>query len=359
MAKYEELLINKIFSDKMNLAHMKIPKTMHQTWKDEQIPEEWKYFTETWKKYHPSWKYILWTDEDGSKFVKEYYPEYFDLYSSYPLDIQRADAIRYFILHKMGGVYVDLDIECLQKIDPLLYEKEFVIGEEPPIHAKYCGIKQVICNAFMASVPGHPFMAAVLKEIKTCDSSFNGKANDVLTTTGPLMITKVYNNNNHIIDLLAPKFIYPYKNGHAELRKLYENLLPEDDKRKRLIKNGTYAVHYWSNSWARNLAGKLKNPEPNNFEGYTFFQGKDSPGFDIANFGREIKILVDECNKEKKSVGFNTDGYLKYYLPPNYKWRRMWSAKDNEGIYVKNDELLLMNRLKRYIKRFFIKRYTL
>lgn len=37
---------------------------------------------------------------------------------NYKLDIQRADVIRYFVLHKYGGVYMDLDIGeyCLYNI---------------------------------------------------------------------------------------------------------------------------------------------------------------------------------------------------------------------------------------------------
>jgi mannosyltransferase OCH1-like enzyme len=30
---------------------------------------------------------------------------------------QRADAMRLFFLHKYGGIYIDLDIECLRSLD--------------------------------------------------------------------------------------------------------------------------------------------------------------------------------------------------------------------------------------------------
>ncbi|KAJ3896091.1 hypothetical protein GG344DRAFT_72572 [Lentinula edodes] len=38
----------------------------------------------------------------------------------YKYAIQRADAIRYFVLHHYGGVYLDLDVGCLRPLDPLL-----------------------------------------------------------------------------------------------------------------------------------------------------------------------------------------------------------------------------------------------
>ena len=37
-------------------------------------------------------------------------PNFLAPYRSYPYDIQRADAIRYFILFEFGGLYLDLDI---------------------------------------------------------------------------------------------------------------------------------------------------------------------------------------------------------------------------------------------------------
>ena len=32
-----------------------------------------------------------------------------ETFDGYPYPIQRADAIRYFVLHHFGGIYIDLD----------------------------------------------------------------------------------------------------------------------------------------------------------------------------------------------------------------------------------------------------------
>ena len=37
-----------------------IPKIIHQTWKDNNIPEKWKLSQTMWQKHHPDWQYILW-----------------------------------------------------------------------------------------------------------------------------------------------------------------------------------------------------------------------------------------------------------------------------------------------------------
>ena len=39
------------------------------------------------------------------------------MYDGYGYGIQRADAMRLFFLHKHGGIYIDLDIECKRSLD--------------------------------------------------------------------------------------------------------------------------------------------------------------------------------------------------------------------------------------------------
>jgi len=34
---------------------------------------------------------------------------FLETFDAYPYPIQRADAIRYFVLHHYGGIYIDLD----------------------------------------------------------------------------------------------------------------------------------------------------------------------------------------------------------------------------------------------------------
>jgi mannosyltransferase OCH1-like enzyme len=65
-------------------------------------------------------EYFLWTDEVSRQFVATHYPSFLQMYDSYKYPIQRADSIRYFILHHFGGIYMDLDIGCRRRMDGLL-----------------------------------------------------------------------------------------------------------------------------------------------------------------------------------------------------------------------------------------------
>lgn len=324
-----------------------IPKIIHQTWKSKRIPDDWKECVQSWGKNNPQWQYRLWTDEDNRNLIKRNYPDFLKTFDSYSYNIQRADAVRYFILYKYGGLYVDLDFECLRPIDDIVLNKTFVIGYEPKKQAECHGEESLICNAFMASAPGHSFLHEIIKTLKTIDPKITthnywGRVAGVLQTTGPIMINNVKNEYvKDDIDILEEHVLYPFTNYSKELYALINKKGNYLSLKKKCIKNGTYAIHYWSNRWVKNLAGPLINPDPFEVEGYKFYSGMDSMGYDIENVGRNISKLVSECNKNAKAVGFNTDGFLKYYIKPKVKWTKIDNKNGNEGLYIKNGLSLL------------------
>lgn len=77
---------------------IRIPKIIHQTWKDDHLPEVFQILSQTWRNVLPDWEYHLWTDDMNRDFVRVYYPHFLQKFDSYPKAIQRADAIRYLLL---------------------------------------------------------------------------------------------------------------------------------------------------------------------------------------------------------------------------------------------------------------------
>ena len=51
----------------------------------------------------------LWTDVKSREFIATEYPWFLATFDNYSQPIQRADAIRYFVLNHFGGIYIDLD----------------------------------------------------------------------------------------------------------------------------------------------------------------------------------------------------------------------------------------------------------
>ena len=64
------------------------------------------------KKLNPEYEHILWDDKKVKVFIDENYPEMWDLINSFPTKFYLIDFVRYLILKKMGGVYIDMDVRC-------------------------------------------------------------------------------------------------------------------------------------------------------------------------------------------------------------------------------------------------------
>lgn len=82
--------------------------------------------------------------------------------------VSLADMARYALLHQVGGLYVDADFECLQPFDELHRGRNLFLSSEPLVHAVLLEKSRsaALCNALMASAPGHPFWLQVLDNIK-------------------------------------------------------------------------------------------------------------------------------------------------------------------------------------------------
>lgn len=125
---------------------------------------------------------MLWTDASSREFIAEQYPWFLDTFDSYPYPIQRADAIRYFILHYYGGVYLDLDIGCLRRLDPLLVYP-VILPRTIPVG---------VSNDLMFAEKGHPFMAQTIHNLVTFNHNWVLNYPTVMFSTGPMFVSAQY-----------------------------------------------------------------------------------------------------------------------------------------------------------------------
>jgi mannosyltransferase OCH1-like enzyme len=160
----------------------------------------------SWKEKYPDYKYILWTDEDLDAFMKKKYPSYYSMYSNYDKNIKRIDMARYFILHYYGGIYADMDYECLHRFDDQLPPDKVSICESP--HKKW----EKVQNALMASPAGHPFWLLVIEE-----ATHRTKNKNVLKSTGPILLTDVYLKNKEMVNILNVDMYNP-KSGSQQFK---------------------------------------------------------------------------------------------------------------------------------------------
>jgi|TARA_B110000858_G_C17681863_1_gene416989 mannosyltransferase OCH1-like enzyme len=190
------------------------PKIFHQTWKTENLRENEKKISDIIKKKYSDYKYILWTDEMIYDFIKNNYPQYNDFFNKLS-KIQQIDIVRYFWMYHYGGVYSDLDILYIKKINYTNFSGIIFIEREWT-HPKNEKITTSVHNAIFASESKHPLWMTIINEIII---KYNKGERNVFNLTGPnsiseiitrLDLTSKYNN----ICILPG--IYLYQKGNSK-----------------------------------------------------------------------------------------------------------------------------------------------
>lgn len=159
-----------------------IPKIIHQTYINTTVPERWRLAQESCIELHADYEYKFWTDEDGVTFIEKEYPWFLDTFKNYAHNIQRADAIRYFVLAFYGGVYIDLDNGCRRRLDPLLQFPAWVHITEPT----------GISNDGMGATPRHPFFLYVIDQLQVYNHQWVLPYITIMSSTGPLFLSVVW-----------------------------------------------------------------------------------------------------------------------------------------------------------------------
>lgn len=217
------------FSDE---GKYQIPRIVHQIWLGGPLPDKYKELAVTWE-YWKGWQYKLWTEDD----VKELTLYNSDLYQKARNYGEKADILRYEILYKFGGLYVDTDTRCLSPdfFDFAHQAYKFFAGIEPLEFSAFS-----IGNAILASTPGHPFLEKIVKGLSEQVLLNEEKTGNIHTVqrTGTIYLTKQVCENWEVIVkdgiIFPPTFFYPLI-GRTKLYFTQE----------------CAAVHYWDSSWLK------------------------------------------------------------------------------------------------------------
>ena len=220
-----------------------IPRIIHQSWKVEQVPERWLAYQASWRKNHPDYEYRFWTDDQNRALVARVFPDFLPVYDGYKIGVNRADLARYLVVCQYGGIYVDLDCESLRPLDDLLGGREVVFGLEPQSHVAKPevtsrGLKRIVCNAFFASVPQHPFWKHLFPM-----AIANRDEGNVLEASGPFLLTRACDSYPcpQELTILPSEVLYP----------LDHFLQPTGHSAEGDAANGPYTIHHWAGTWWR------------------------------------------------------------------------------------------------------------
>jgi mannosyltransferase OCH1-like enzyme len=166
-----------------------IPKIIHRTWKTSNLstmPAGWASGYKSCKALHPTWTTIVWSDESARELIRRHYDWFLPEFDSYRFPIQRADALRYFVLYHYGGVYLDMDMGCRTQLDPL-------VEGAPRGSAIFPNTWPVgVSNGLMLATQRHPFMWRLIRNLHNANRWYACDYLTVIMSTGPLFVTLNY-----------------------------------------------------------------------------------------------------------------------------------------------------------------------
>ena len=106
--------------------------------------------------------------------------------------VMRSDFLRYFALHRFGGVWFDTDCECIVPVDRWEVTGSCAVGREIRLTKE-----QQLCNWCMAAERQHPLMARAVAVV--CDNLLRARPEVLLglsaeervyELTGPKALTR-------------------------------------------------------------------------------------------------------------------------------------------------------------------------
>jgi mannosyltransferase OCH1-like enzyme len=209
-----------------------IPKIIHQVWLGpNQIPEElMKYRMSVFgKNSSVNWKHYLWTETHRVENMEKYddtiqfeYKHIDELGAGNLLKecdslAAQSDVVRLLAIAKYGGIYLDMDVECLKELSPLLFVSGFAAREN----------NENICNAVFGACSHHPNIVSQIKELP-----YNVYKP---TTWGVELFTKHVLPCESGFTLFPTHMFYPYL---WDMPKEYQNVHSE-----------SFCIHHWKASW--------------------------------------------------------------------------------------------------------------
>lgn len=159
------------------------------------------------------YEYQLWMPDDCNDIIDEY-EDFKDMYENCRFDIMKVDIMRFLILHKHGGVYLDLDIS--PKIDML---KEYPFASSTKIIENKKGKRKIYEIEVLQSESNNPAILQFLDYVKSEIERLNNieiykswKARYIMNATGPYCFTRFIKKHKISID--------EYKTNHCWVNRI-------------------------------------------------------------------------------------------------------------------------------------------
>jgi mannosyltransferase OCH1-like enzyme len=226
-----------------------IPKIIHQTYKNADLPAEISAGTKALRDQNPDWSYSFYTDADCEEFIASHFDStvleaYLSINPTY--GAARADLFRYLLIYHKGGVYLDIKSTANHPLSEVTKNESYLLshwdnstsGTHPDWGIHIPGMPNgEFQQWYIAAEQGHPFLLHVIKSVLDNIKNYTPESHGVgklgtLKTTGPIAYTLAIIScmpfaphrlvrNNHMLGLAYSIF---EKNGKAPRH--HENNMP-------------------------------------------------------------------------------------------------------------------------------------
>ena len=244
---YSWLYLDQIYNEQCMEDDEIIPKVFHFIWLGSKLPEWYQKNIDDWKQKNPSFSVRLWDDQAAESLLSGKNLAIFKSTESFGV---KSDILRYEILYKEGGLYLDTDFLCLS-------------GSFASLHHRYGFYSSVmldreptLTNGFIGAMPGHPILKTCTERIDVSKyMEIQCPQTRVLYQTGPFYLTKIFwyyisaleifKSKNWPKDIIMPtKSIFPFPAIHRN--EATEYLI------NKYIQPESIACHLWHSSWQPN-----------------------------------------------------------------------------------------------------------
>ena len=214
----------------------KIPKNIHLIWLGPERTKKFDFLLELIRDKNKDYHIKEWTDNniDFDLINQKLFNETENLGS-------KSDILRFEILYKYGGIYMDYDFLQIKCFDELL-GYDFFAGTDK-------NNPNEVWNSIVGSKPNNEVCEKFLIGLKNNQPIKPYQIDRVMNETGPYYLTNIIQNNkwNCNISILKGDYFFAFPGAQRlKIRNLSENDLRYVDSFKT---ENTFCIHLFTTTW--------------------------------------------------------------------------------------------------------------
>ncbi len=245
-----------------------IPKIIHQIWIGPKEPPTKP--MDTWKDLNPDFEYIWWNEEEFIKRDMKF--ECQNRIDEMQEINGKADIIRWEILYKYGGVFLDADSICIEPVDDLLMSQKCFAGYE---HEKLR--PGLIATGTMGFPPKHPLVKGCIDFM--IENPIH--TNMAWITVGPGLLTRMYDTRKYNDLKIFPSYYF----------------LPIHHTKREYCGHGkVYAYQLWGST-------NFNKYDKSGFVPEQLLPGEDSVSVLVSSYNTKAKYIKECLDSIKNQIG--------------------------------------------------------